>query len=187
MTGAALRVRIAVLLWVVLLVAGGPADAQWQPDTDDKLQVKAAKAIDAVRERVPAATRYFDDAYGFAVLPSVTRIGLGFGGATGKGLVLEGDALAGTTRFWQFTSGIQGGARNFSMIVFFKDKESLEYFKTGKLQFMGQAGIAVGTVGIAGTPAYNDGVAIVTVTRLGLMFEFTISGGKFSYRPLATN
>ena len=66
----------------------------------------------------------------------------------------------------------------------FKDKAALEAFKKGKLQFLGQAGLAAGTKGIAGTPAFNDGVAIFTVTRFGLMGEFTVSGAKFSYRPM---
>ncbi|MDH4107801.1 MAG: hypothetical protein OEW35_05765 [Gammaproteobacteria bacterium] len=48
---------------------------------------------------------------------------------------------------------------------------------------MGQAGFAVANLGIDGTPAYNDGVAVFTVTRFGLMGEFTISGVKFTYRP----
>ena len=52
-----------------------------------------------------------------------------------------------------------------------KDKEALDYFKERKIQFLGQAGLAVATVGVAGTPAYNDGVAIITVTKLGLMAE----------------
>jgi hypothetical protein len=114
----------------------------------------------------------------------VTRIAFGFGGAYGRGIVIEGDEVIGTTNFGQFTSGIQGGASNFSMIVFFKDKEALEYYKTGELQFMGQSGIAFATVGVAGTPAYNEGVAIITVTRLGLLFEFSYSGARFGYKPL---
>jgi len=95
--------------------------------------------------------------------------------------------VIGKTRFWQFTSGLQAGAKNFSMILFFKDKEALDSFKASKLQFMGQAGIAVATVGIAGTPTYNEGVAILTVTRLGLMGEFSYSGAKFSYKEFATS
>lgn len=70
------------------------------------------------------------------------------------------------------------------MIVLFKDKAALEYYKTGKAQLLGQAGFAAGRSGIAGTPAYNDGVAIFTVTRFGVMAEFTISGAKFSFRAL---
>jgi lipid-binding SYLF domain-containing protein len=71
------------------------------------------------------------------------------------------------------------------MIIFFKDQQALEYFQSSKTQFMGQAGLAVGTLGVAGTPAYNDGVAVVTLTRVGLMGEFTVSGAKFTYKPLA--
>ena len=70
------------------------------------------------------------------------------------------------------------------MIIFFKDKEALEYFQLSKAQFMGQAGIDVLTVGAASTPAYNEGVAVMTLTRLGLMGEFTVSGAKFTYRSL---
>ena len=58
--------------------------------------------------------------------------------------------------------------------------------KGSELQFMGQAGIAVATVGAAGTPTYDEGVAIVTVTRLGLMAEFSYSGAKFSYEDVGT-
>ncbi|MDH3988580.1 MAG: hypothetical protein OEV34_05610 [Gammaproteobacteria bacterium] len=178
--------RTASVLIGALLLASLPAFAAWEANVDDKVQVKAAAAIDRLRERVPRTQAYFEQAYAFAIFPSVTRIGLGFGGAYGKGIVIEGDSLVGRSKYKQFTSGIQAGARNFSMIVFFKDREALEYYQTGKTQFMGQAGIALGSFGAAGTPAYNEGVAVVTVTRLGLMGEFTISGAKFTYEPVAT-
>jgi lipid-binding SYLF domain-containing protein len=170
----------------VLLLASLPVSAAWEADADDSVQVKSAAAIERFRERVPRTQAYFEQAYAFAIFPSVTRVGFGFGGAYGKGIVIEGDGLVGRSKYKQFTSGIQAGARNFSMIVFFKDKEALEYYQTGKTQFMGQAGIALGSIGAAGTPAYNEGVAVVTVTRFGLMGEFTISGAKFTYKPVAT-
>ena len=180
-----IRSIIRCLLLLTLGLGGTQGFAAWEADPDDRRQVKAANAIAQFRERIPRTEIFFDDAYGFAILPSVTRVGFGFGGAYGKGIVVEGEDVIGTTGFWQFTSGIQGGARYFSMIIFFKNKEALEYYKTGALQFMGQAGIAAATAGVAGTPAYNQGVAIVTVTRLGLMFEATISGARFTYKPLA--
>jgi lipid-binding SYLF domain-containing protein len=172
-------------LLVAVLLIGQTAGATWEADTTDKTQAKAADAIANFRENVPRTEQYFEQAYGYAILPSVTRVGFGFGAAYGKGIVIEGDRAIGTTRFYQFTSGIQAGAKNFSMIVFFKDKEALDYFNAGKVLFLGQAGLAFANVGAAGTPAYNDGVALVTVTRLGLMGEFTISGARFSYKPLS--
>jgi lipid-binding SYLF domain-containing protein len=176
-----------VLRYVLLLtfaLGGTQVFAAWEADPDDRRQVNATNAIGQFRERIPGTEMYFDEAYAFAILPSVTRIAFGFGGAYGSGIVIDGADLIGTTRFYQFTGGIQGGARNFSMIIFFKDKEALEYYKTGKLQFMGQAGIAVATAGVASTPAYNEGVAIFTVTRLGLMLDFSYSGARFTYQPL---
>ena len=170
---------------LALSLIGHAASAEWQADDADKNQTKAADAIANFRENVPRTEQYFEQAFGYAILHSVTRVGFGFGGAYGKGFVIEGDNVIGTTRFYQFTSGIQAGAKNFSMIVFFKDKEALDFFNAGKVLFLGQAGLAFATVGAAGTPAYNDGVALVTVTRLGLMGEFTISGARFSYKPLS--
>ena len=158
--------------------------ADWQPDPGDKKQVKAQAAIEKIKEKVPRSAMYFEQAYGFAILPSVTRAAVGFGGAYGKGFVVEGDKLIGTTGFWQFTSGLQLGANNFSMIVFFKDQEALQYFKEREIQFAGQAGLAVATFGVAGNPAYNEGVAIITMTRLGLLVEFSYGGLKFTYKDL---
>ena len=177
------RAFCAVVLLGGLLIATS-AGAEWQADQDDKAQVKAQAAMSRIKDKIRKSASYFEEAYGFAILSSVTRVAMGFGGAYGKGLVIEGDKLIGKTGFWQFTSGIQAGVNNFSMIVFFKDKEALEDFKARKIQFMGQAGLAVANVGIAGTPAFNDGVAIITATRLGLMFEFSAAGAKFTYKPL---
>ena len=169
---------------VASLVFSPLAMADWQADPDDKKQVKAEAAIARVKEKVPRSAMYFDDAYGFAVLYSITRVAVGFGGAYGKGLVFEGDNLIGKTGFWQITSGLQAGLKNFSMIVFFKDQEALEYFKAREMQFAGQAGVDVATWGAAGTPTYSEGVAIITATKLGLMAEFSYGGIKFTYKDL---
>jgi lipid-binding SYLF domain-containing protein len=174
--------KLIALLFIAALPSVAVAD--WAADPSDKVQVKASAAVEAFRENTPRAEPFFAQSYGYAIFPSITRIGFGFGGAYGKGIVVAGDTVSGHTRYWQFTSGIQAGAKNFSMIIFFRDKEALEYFQMGKTQFMGQSGIAVGTMGAAGTPGYNDGVAVVTMTKLGLMGEFTVSGAKFSYEPL---
>ena len=167
----------------LLLWPGSTAMADWQADPDNKLQVRAAKAIDKVRSEIDRSAPYFEEAYAIAVWPAITRIAFGFGGAYGKGIVIEGDAAVGTVSYWQGSSGIQAGAKNLTMIIFFKDKESLEALKQGKVQFTGQAGIDIATVGIAGTPAYNEGVAIITATNLGLMAEFSAAGVKFNFKP----
>ena len=178
--------KAVIALFVVLVLTGvSPVYADWQADPTDKRQVDAAAAIAKFQEKKPQMQPFFDKAYGYAILPGVTRIGVGFGGAYGKGVVVEGDELIGHTSFAQFTSGIQMGAKYFSMIIFFKDEAALNDYKRSQMQFMGQAGIDLATVGASGTPSFSDGVAIFAMTRFGLMGEFTISGARFRYKPLA--
>ena len=185
MKGNGIRKLISIgVVLTATLIAHADARADWQADPDDKRQVKASRMVERFKERIPRTRDYFDDAYGYAILPSVTRVGFGFSGSYGRGLVVEGDELIGTTGFWQFSSGIQAGAKYFSMLVFFRDREALEYFKLRRTQFVGQAGLAFATVGADGTPAYNEGVAIVTMTRFGLMGEFAAAGSKYTYKPL---
>ena len=181
-----MRWSVSLLLVLALLPWATPVShADWEPDTNDKLERRAAEAIADMRDKVARSHPYFEDAYAMAVWPGITRVGFGFGAAYGKGVVIEQDETVGTVGYWQFSSGIQAGAKNFSMILFFKDKEALESLKRGDMQFMGQAGIDVGTFGAHGTPTYSEGVAVIPLTRFGLMGEFAASGVKFSYRPLA--
>lgn len=182
-----LRMIVSAMSLLVLMTVMSTAGAQWRPDMTDKLQVKTHSTVLRIKDKMPRTEQYFADAYGYAVLPSIGRIGAGFGGSYGKGLVIADDNLVGKTGFWQFTSGIQAGVKSFSMIVFFRDPEALDYFKKRKVQFLGQAGLTLGPVGVNGTPAYNDGVAIFTLTRFGLMGEFTVSGAKFTYEDLPSD
>lgn len=178
------KIMLLRALAVFLIIGLHPvANAQWQADPDDKLQAKAARAIDNIKAKVERSHPFFEDAYAYAIWPGITRAAFGFGGAYGRGIVVEQDKAVGTVSYWQFSSGIQAGAKNFSMIVFFKDKESLESLKRNEMQFAGQAGIDVATVGTNGTPAYNENVAIIPLTRLGLMAEFSASGVKYRFKP----
>ena len=176
--------RLQLLTAVLLATVSASAVADWAPDPGDKVQVRASEAVQAFRESIPRTADYFDQAYGYAIFPSITRIGFGFGAAAGKGIVVTGDKVTGRTKYRQFTSGIQAGAKSFSMIIFFRDAEAQEDFQSGQIRFMGQGGLALGTLAADGTPGYNDGVAVVAMTRFGLMGEFTVSGVKFVYEPL---
>ncbi len=119
------------LVFAVLLV-GSSADAEWEADSGDKVQVNAARAIADFRERLPRTEQYFELAYGYVILPSVTRVGFGFGGAYGKGIVIEGDGAIGTTKFWQFSSGIQAGAKKLQHDYLFQGQASPRLLQEGR-------------------------------------------------------
>ena len=173
--------RVAIRLGVVILSCGFLA-AAWQPDPTVKLERKTAAAVQRF-EQQERAERFFEEAYGYVVFPTITRVGVGVGGGYGKGLVFEQGRHVGHGKFLQFTSGIQAGVRVFSMIVFFKDKEAMDLFKRGRLEFVGQASVTLVTLGASADSSYNSGVAVFTRTKGGAMFEATISGVKFGYRP----
>ncbi len=173
--------RVAIRLGVVILSCGLLA-AEWQPDPTVKLERKTAAAVERFEQK-ERTERFFEEAYGYVVFPTITRIGLGVGGAYGKGLVFEQGRLVGRGKFSQFTSGVQAGVRVFSMIIFFKDKEAMDLFKRARLEFVGQASVTLVTLGASADPSYNSGVAVFTRTKGGVMFEATISGVKFGYKP----
>lgn len=176
---------VSCLVAIIMLTTRPDAQAEWEADAGDRLQERAEDAIARMREQVERSQTYFDDAYAMAVWPGITRFALGFGGAYGKGVVIEQDRAVGTVSYWQGSSGIQAGAKNFVLVLFFKDKESLESLKRGEIQFTGQAGVDLATVGAAGTPSYNEGVAIIPLTNIGLMAEFSAAGTKYNFRPYA--
>jgi lipid-binding SYLF domain-containing protein len=172
----------AMLVAAFTLGPGIDAAGAWQAEEGDRLQERAQEAIARVRAEVERSHPFFEEAYAMAVWPGITRAALGFGGAYGKGVVIEQGEAVGTVSYWQFSSGIQAGAKNFALIIFFKDKEALEGLKRNDTQFTGQAGVDFGTYGASGTPAYNDGVALIALTNLGLMAEFSAAGVWFRYR-----
>jgi lipid-binding SYLF domain-containing protein len=148
---------------------------------------------------------FFDTAYGYAVFPTIGKGGIGLGGAHGKGRVYEQGVHVGDTSMTQVTVGFQLGGQAFSQIVFFEDKRAFDEFTSGSFEFGAQAaavaitagasaaattgGAAAGASGgrhdaTATAPGYYKGMATFTVARGGLMYEASVGGQKFSYKPL---
>lgn len=150
----------------------------------NKVGESASKAIARFKSKQKGIDRYFDEAYAYAIFPSVVRGGMFVGGAYGRGQVIEQGQLVGNTSIWQFMYGVLAGGEYYSEIIFFKDKAALDDYKKGNMEFLGQAGVAFVTLGAAATPAFNGGVAIFTMTRVGLLLEITPSGAMFTYRPI---
>ncbi len=173
-----------LLVGLGLAVLACTANAQWQPDESDKRQAKAYAGVERIKAELPKTATYFENAYGYAIIPSITRVAVGFGAAFGRGMVIEGNEAVGKTSYFQFSSGLQLGAKYFTLIVFFKDKEAMDDYKKGQWQLTGQAGIDLATVGWSGTPAWVTDVAVFAVTKFGLMAEFSYSGARFGYKSL---
>lgn len=154
--------------------------------------------------RGAVAGDFFENSYGYAVFPTIGKGGIGIGGARGKGQVYAGGEHVGDTTMSQLTVGLQLGGQAYSQIIFFKDKRAFEEFTSENFEFGAQAtavAITAGASASAGTTGtgaaasstggqtgkatgdYYKGMAVFTFAKGGLMYEASIGGQKFSYRP----
>jgi Las17-binding protein actin regulator len=149
-------------------------------DTDLANEVK--KAIKSLVNDNPTIENHFNEAYGFAIFPVITKAGLGIGGAGGKGLVFEDKTVIGRASLAQATLGLQAGGQQYQEVVFFENKEALDKFKAGKIKFSGQASAVALKAGASTDIDYQDGVAIFTKVKGGIMAEASVGGQNFKYK-----
>ena len=162
-----------------LLISG------WKPSLDEnpkrkKPSDKTMKALNNFK-KISSLKPYFKKARGYAVFPNIGKGGFGIGGARGKGEVFEKGNVIGSTVLTQVSIGFQLGGQAFSQIIFFKDKKSLDRFTEGNFEFGASASAALITEGANASADYSDGVAVLTFSKGGLMYEASIGGQKFSY------
>ena len=160
--------------------------------------------------RGAGAGDFIDNAFGYAVFPSIGKGGIGIGGAHGKGEVFVGGKKVGKTKMSQITYGLQLGGQVYSQMIFFRDERAFDGFATGNFEFGAQATAVALTAGAqaststggggntsTGTDADSSkvnanekqydgrsGMAISTIAKGGLMYEATLGGQKFKYEPI---
>jgi lipid-binding SYLF domain-containing protein len=157
----------------------------------------------AVFKHAGASAGFFGSSYGYAVFPTIGKGGFVVGGAHGKGRVYKRGRFVGETTVTQLSVGFQAGAQAYSEIIFFQTPLDLARFESGKFALGAQASAVAVTAGAsasastAGTSAgmsgternattvgrYQDGIAVFTVAKGGLMYEATVAGQKFTYEP----
>jgi lipid-binding SYLF domain-containing protein len=153
----------------------------------------------------PVVAKFFENAYGYAVFPTIGRAGFIVGGSYGKGQVYRDGKVTGKSSVIEGSIGFQIGAEAFSEIVFFKDKAAYEQFTSGSFEFDATAQAVVVTAGAqaqAGTTGtgagasagpktgvqaqaeYVNGVATFVHAKAGLMAGLSVAGEKFTFEPL---
>ena len=156
----------------------------FEPDVNDRLQLDVQRAIIDIKAADPGIQSFFDNAAGYAVFPSVGTGGVIIGGAFGRGLVIENEQVIGRTSLSQASIGLTLGGQSFSQFIFFRDDVALGHFKRGNFEFGAQASAVAATAGASADAAYNQGVAIFTNPRGGLMVDASVSGQRFSFEPI---
>ncbi len=154
----------------------------WNPE----LESDSKEALNTILEKTPKLESFKSEAYGYAVFPKITKAAVGVGGAAGNGIVYKDDVAVGSTHLKQATFGIQLGGQQYVEVIFFESEEVFEKFTNGKLKFNAQASAVALKSGAAIDAAYQDGVAVFTATKGGLMYEASIGGQHFKYESKET-
>jgi hypothetical protein len=97
----------------------------------------------------------------------------------------------------------QFGGEAFSQIVFFEDRRAFQEFTGGSFEFGAEASAVVITAGASAAAGssgaragasggkkdattagkYHKGMAVFTIAKGGAMYELSVAGQKFSYKP----
>ena len=191
--------KILSLLFIVLVVfAQDPIQAKskyfnttnvlisgWKPSKNFNNQNKANfKTIEALKKfkRIWRLKPYFKEAAGYAVFPNIAKAGLGIGGARGNGEVFEDGKVIGSTTVTQLSFGFQLGGQAFSQIIFFQNKRDIDRFTHGNFELGASASAALISEGANASVDYTNGVAVMTFSKGGLMYEASIGGQKFTFK-----
>src|SRR5210317_1717701 len=75
------------------------------------------------------------ESYGYAVLPTIGKAGVGIGGAGGTGCVYAGGKQTGDVSMAQITIGWQLGGQSYSQLILFKNKDVYVSFTRGQFEF----------------------------------------------------
>mgnify|MGYP001813134887 FL=1 len=105
---------------------------------------------------------FFENAYGYAVFPTVGKGGIGIGGAFGKGRVYRKGTVTGSVSLIKATIGFQLGGQAFSEIIFFEDERAYDDFTSGNFEFDATASAVAITAGVqakAGTEGTTAGAS----------------------------
>jgi len=187
-----MKQKILLILCVLVALSGNTAHAAATVEKCTKTLLKF-KQLGNVPELLA-------ESYGYAVLPTIGKGGIGIGGAGGTGCVFAGGRHNGNVSMGQITIGWQLGGQAYSQIILFKNADVYNDFIKGQFEFGADATAVALTYGAAagastkGASAsagdtkakgsWKRGMAVFTLAKGGLMYEASIGGQKFKYKPL---
>ena len=183
---------VVLIVVMAALVLSIPAYADKYTDTMD------------VFKKSEVVQPFFKNAYGYAVFPTIGKGGIGIGGSYGTGQVYQGGKVTGEVSMIKGSIGFQFGGQAFSQMIFFEDKRAYDEFTSGEFEFdatasavaitagaQAKAGTEGASAGASAGPAtgkqaktsYHKGMVVFTHAKGGLMYEASIGGQKFSFKP----
>jgi lipid-binding SYLF domain-containing protein len=173
--------------FIVIAAMAGCSVSPKKPEAKAVLDAQATEAVAVMRQRDPSIERFFQQSYGYAILPKVFKGGIWAGGAYGKGIVYENNMKVGYCDMSQATLGFTFGGEYFREIIFFRQMQDMNKFKAQEYTFAAQATAVALTAGAAAKADYKDGMAVFATTDKGLMVDASVGGQKFRFTPIGSD
>jgi len=170
--------RLTTLVSGLVLLAAPVAFAS----DDNSLIADARATVQTFKKKDSHIEKFFGSAVGYVVFPTIAKGGFVVAGAGGDGILFLGGQAVGKSSMGQASVGLQLGGQTYSEIIFFENASTLNAFKKGNFALAAQASAVALSAGAAATANYENGVAIFTATKTGLMYEASVGGQKFSYK-----
>ncbi len=176
--------RLILALCCIAAVTAVFAAGAKKPADTGKADKETTDTIELFKRTDPDMVLWFTNAAGYAVFPGVTKGAIGIGAAHGTGEVFEKEKLIGSASLTQVTIGLQLGGQEYSEVIFFETKAALSNFTSNQLAMSAELSAIAAAEGAATHASYQQGVAVFTLAKGGLMFEASVGGQKFKFTPL---
>jgi lipid-binding SYLF domain-containing protein len=175
--------RGTVVLTLVTGLLNSCSTAPATPEGRDELLQQATATMSEMSREDPGVDELARKSYGYALFPEVTKGGLVFGGAYGRGVVYEQGQHIGYADLSQASFGLQVGGQTFSELILFENKAALERFEQSRVDLAADASAVILKTGTAASARFVEGVAVIVRPIGGAMAEAAVGGQQLTYVP----
>jgi lipid-binding SYLF domain-containing protein len=182
-------VRSSLSTTACLLLIAGLAGCSTAPTTvaaRNELESTSDSAMNSFMAANPNLHQDVTSAVGYAIFPEIKKAGLLAGGSYGRGEFYEHGVRTGYCDMTSGSVGMQAGVEAYRELILFQTDAAMNRFKSGQFAAAGNASAVAMDSGTATAARYTDGVAVLAMTKGGLMAEASIGGQNFRFTPLDT-
>ncbi|MFT6871015.1 MAG: lipid-binding SYLF domain-containing protein [Roseivirga sp.] len=180
-----MRKSIINIAAIIVLTLTSQLSIAQTSESSTKLAQESKDVLAEMIKKAPSLESYYNQSYGYAVFPKVTKGAISVGVAAGKGVVYKNHKIVSASKLKQLTVGFQFGGQQYSEIIFFQNEEAFEQFMNMKMKFDGQVSAVALRAGASADISYSYGAAVFTQAIGGLMFEASIGGQHFTNKPIS--
>ncbi len=152
--------------------------------TGDDLIADAREERTAIQQEYPEMAQMFQNSTAYAIFPNVGKGAYVIGGASGNGVVYQNGNVIGYADLKQVDIGLQVGGKSFVEVLFFENQAALDRFKSGTYELGANASAVILDKGGSRDIDFQDGVAVITKPKEGLMAGISVGGQRFSFQPV---